>query len=198
MQQNNINDLELLKRAKSYIDKLAQGINPFTDLPAEEDSCVNNVKLSRCYFFVSDILRQVIENGGYVGKREFSATQLTEQVLSELKCLDNAVTITPFAKSVAEVFEKYGMKGIPATAYTSWLVSKHLLDDVVAETGKVRKAVNKYSESVGIFTEEREGYGKSYTAILYSVKAQQFLLDNIAEILAFYNSSKNGENNEDR
>ena len=74
-------------------------------------------------------------------------------------------------------------------------MSKHLLDDVVAQTGKVRKEVNKYSESIGIYTEEKEGYGKSYTAILYSVKAQQFLLDNISEILNYHNLTKNGENN---
>ena len=197
MQQNNFNDLELLKRAKDYMDKLAQGINPFTNEPAADDSCINNVKLSRCYFFVSDILNQVIENGGFVGKRDLSFPQLTEQILSELSCIDHGVAISVFAKSVSAVFEKYGMRGIPVTSYTGWLVSKHLLDDVLSETGKSRRVTNKNSEFVGIYTEERDSYGKRYTAILYSAKAQQFLLDNLAEILSYNNYLKNGENAND-
>ena len=62
-------EFELLCRAKTYIDKLANGINPLNDQLLDENDVVNNVRLSRCFFYVSDILRQVIENGG-VGATE--------------------------------------------------------------------------------------------------------------------------------
>ena len=57
-------ELEKMQRAKMYIDKLANGINPIDDTAAPENDVINNVRLSRCFFYVSDILRQVIENGG--------------------------------------------------------------------------------------------------------------------------------------
>ena len=57
-------ELEKIKRAKMYMDKLANGINPLDDSCVPETELINNVRLSRCFFFVSDILRQVIENGG--------------------------------------------------------------------------------------------------------------------------------------
>ena len=57
-------ELEKIERAKMYIDKLANGINPIDDSMAPDEDIINNVRLSRCFFFVSDILRQVIENGG--------------------------------------------------------------------------------------------------------------------------------------
>ena len=62
-------ELEKIEYAKSFIDKLANGINPLDDSTIKEDEVVNNVRLSRCFFFVSDILRQVIENGGVVSKK---------------------------------------------------------------------------------------------------------------------------------
>ena len=57
-------ELEKIERAKMYMDKLANGINPIDDTMAPDDDLINNVRLSRCFFFVSDVLRQVIENGG--------------------------------------------------------------------------------------------------------------------------------------
>lgn len=57
-------ELEKIERAKMYMDKLANGINPIDDTMAPDDDLINNVRLSRCFFFISDVLRQVIENGG--------------------------------------------------------------------------------------------------------------------------------------
>ena len=50
-------ELEKIAYAKSFIDKLANGINPVDDSPVPETDIVNNVRLTRCFFYVSDILR---------------------------------------------------------------------------------------------------------------------------------------------
>lgn len=57
-------ELEKIERAKMYMDKLANGINPIDESRAPNEDIINNVRLSSCFFYVSDILRQVIENGG--------------------------------------------------------------------------------------------------------------------------------------
>ena len=57
-------ELEKIAYAKSFIDKLANGINPIDDSIIPDGDVVNNVRLSRCFFYVSDILRQVVDNGG--------------------------------------------------------------------------------------------------------------------------------------
>ena len=62
-------ELETMQRAKMYMDKLAQGIDPITDRELPEDSALNNVRLARCFFYVSDVLGQVIANGGMIGGR---------------------------------------------------------------------------------------------------------------------------------
>ena len=57
-------DLEIMQHAKEYLDKLARGIDPLTGREVPEGEIINNVRISRCLFYVSDVLRQVIENGG--------------------------------------------------------------------------------------------------------------------------------------
>ena len=47
-------ELEILKHAKMYIDKLANGIDPITDHEVPEGDIVNNVRLARCFFSATD------------------------------------------------------------------------------------------------------------------------------------------------
>ncbi len=62
-------EVEKMLHAKKYIDQLANGINPLTGEAVAEDDIVNNVRLSRCFFYVSDLLRSMIEAGGRPRKR---------------------------------------------------------------------------------------------------------------------------------
>ncbi len=39
-------ELETLQRAKMYVDKLANGINPLTDQPVDEGDVINHVRIS--------------------------------------------------------------------------------------------------------------------------------------------------------
>ena len=59
-------ELEKIAYAKSFIDKLANGINPLDDKPIPEGDIANNVRLSRCFFYVSDILDKCMKTGELV------------------------------------------------------------------------------------------------------------------------------------
>ena len=52
-------DKTKLKTAQEWIEKLANGINPLTSEPVKENDIVNNVHISRCLFFVSEMLKKV-------------------------------------------------------------------------------------------------------------------------------------------
>lgn len=55
-------DLEMLKKAQNYIEKLANGENPLDDSFISDDSLINDVRISRCLFYVNDVLKQLMEN----------------------------------------------------------------------------------------------------------------------------------------
>ena len=43
-------ELEKIAYAQTFIEKLANGINPLDDTPIPENDIANNVRLSRCFF----------------------------------------------------------------------------------------------------------------------------------------------------
>lgn len=96
-------ELEKMQRAKMYIDKLANGINPIDDAAAPENDVINNVRLSRCFFYVSDILRQVIENGG-TAKAIKSAPKspffLTDEQKNQYIPSDKPISVSEITKAL--------------------------------------------------------------------------------------------------
>lgn len=92
--------LDVMKHAKSYIDQLANGIDPISGKAISPDCVLNQVRLVRCLFYVSDILRQVIENGGQVVAKKRSGKkvpfQMTEEIRGVVRCLPVPVPITQF------------------------------------------------------------------------------------------------------
>lgn len=65
-------ELEKIRYTKDFIDKMANGVNPLDGSPIPENDLLNHVRISRCLFYVSDILRQVIENDGTEKKKRQS------------------------------------------------------------------------------------------------------------------------------
>ena len=55
-------ELETIKRAKMYMDKLSIGINPLDDTPVPEEELLNHVRLAKCFCFISQILQKVIDH----------------------------------------------------------------------------------------------------------------------------------------
>lgn len=68
-----MNENEKLLKAKSYLDKLANGINPITNELASENDTIRYYKLYTYFkilFYVSDVLRNLIENNNNPQKRK--------------------------------------------------------------------------------------------------------------------------------
>ena len=91
-------ELEIMQRAKMYLDKLAQGIDPISGDEVPEDSVLNNVRLARCFFYVSGILQQVIDNGGTVVALQGQKVPfyMTPQQVSQVVLPDHGLRITEF------------------------------------------------------------------------------------------------------
>lgn len=84
-----MNDNQKLLKAKSYLDKLANGINPVTNEIVPESDTINNIHISRCLFYISDVLRNVIEgNTGSPKKKSSKAPfSITAQQLAGLSLI---------------------------------------------------------------------------------------------------------------
>lgn len=177
-------ELEKMNRAKVYMDKLANGIDPITDLELPSDSALNNVRLARCFFYVSDILRQVIDNGGTVKPVKQQKRSDFDLPAEKRGALVSAgpVSISEFAARINGAIDE-GMKKLSTTAITGWLVSKGFLAEDKYPSGKKSRLPTKEGEYIGLSTELRQGQYGEYYLVVYSEDAQRFVLDNLEEIL---------------
>lgn len=197
----NLNESEKLLKAKSYLDKLANGINPITNELASENDTINNIHISRCLFYVSDVLRNLIENNNNPQKKKNCKIpfSVTPQQLADYVFDDNPITVTEITKKLNSLIDTEEMKGIKTTSITNWLIKINMLEYFADENGKNHKIPTENGIQLGITTQERLGMYGSYKVVLYDSNVQQFILDNI-DTIAYYNTQKksynfNGEGN---
>ena len=182
-------ELEKIAYAKSFIDKLANGINPLDDAPLPEGDIANNVRLSRCFFYVSDILRQVIENGGVEREQKPPRPRRQEFALSAsqragLLVSSRALTVSEIANQLNRCIDVESMKKITGAMINNWLLSIGLLEVIVLANGKQRKGPTERGNEMGIFVDERNGQFGQYFVVLFTPEAQQFIYDNLEAIVA--------------
>ena len=179
-------DLEILQRAKTYIDQMANGIDPITGKEAGETDVINNVRISRCLFYVSDILRQVIENGGVLSKpkKKKEPFRLTDAQLEKFRYSEEPISVSEITKRFNELADGGEHVQLKYTQLTAWLIENGMLQETALADGKTAKRPTAHGAEIGIITEQRSGQYGTYTVVLYNKEAQRFIADHLAAILA--------------
>lgn len=182
-------ELEKMERARQYMVKLAQGEDPLTGQELPDDTVLNNVRLSRCFFYVAEVLGNLVKNGGQVsrpakGKRTMPA--LTPEELSAVAPADQPLNISGFCRLVNDALGDEDKK-ITYNPIVQWLTEKGFLQTVPTENGRTRRGATEQSALVGIWEELRQGQNGSYVLVCYGPEAQRFLLDNLPAIQAWWN-----------
>lgn len=174
-------EIEIIARAQMYLEKLANGVNPLTDEEVAENDVVNNVRISRCLFYVTDILKQITSTGSFeIKKSEFN---LTQKQLADFEYSSTPITVTEMTKRLNELANPAQSKPLKSGVITDWLTQSGMLTNVIINN-KTQKRVSDAGKSIGIISEQRTGQqGGLYEAISYDCNAQQFIIDNIDEII---------------
>lgn len=183
-------ELEKIEYTKMFIDKLANGVNPIDNTEISGGDIVNNVRISRCLFYVSEILGEVIKNGG-VSKKSNSKKLLPFEIIPEqierVPITDEYIGIKNFVTAINEQIDCEVYKKLKVTSVTEWLVDVEMLYNEIIG-GKKRKKPTSNGKSIGITTQVHTGQYGEYEMVLYGKEAQQFILDNIDAIVAKNNA----------
>ena len=195
MNRNDYTSKELVmrERAKMYLDKLVSGINPVDNTPIEANNFILNPKIKNCFQFLSDYIGEVnakecrrLQRG-----RMVNPFNLTPEQKLHIPIVDQAISVSEFADNVNSIVDDETVKPLKATSITAWLVDKGFLTVITDKDGKNKKLPTQAGLQIGIFTETR--YSKKnteYQAVLYTKEAQQFIADNIGEIIDKNNTQK--------
>lgn len=179
-------ELETLERARDYMAKLANGIDPITGAEMPEDSVLNNVRLSRCFFYVENVLRKTIENGGVEGRKKRAGRELfflTAAQKEAFPYFEEPVGVTDFVSRLNEQVNPERVKKLSTTAVTGYLLEAGFLQEQLREDGKKYRRPTEAGRAIGIITQLRRGQYGEYEAVFYNTDAQHFIIDNLDAIL---------------
>ena len=179
-------ELEKIAYAKSFIDKLANGINPLDDTPIPDDDIANNVRLSRCFFFVSDILRQVYENGGVTKSKRAPKIpfSVSAEQLAKFEYSAEPIAVSEIAKRIYAMAENENMEKVSYRQINQWLLNIGMLYLHDAGGRKPVKRPTEEGNQIGITVASRMGRYGEYQVVLYNEGAQRFILDNLEAVIA--------------
>ena len=174
-------DEEKIVTAKVWIEKLANGINPLNDELVKEDDIINNVHISRCLFYVAELLSDV-KAGTTAEKKSRKKFFLSAKDAANIS-ISKPNGIANFVKLVNGYIPD-DMKALSAVQVIKWLRHEGLMQEVQKEDGHKTNLPTEKGNSLGINIEiQRNPDGLNYQRVVYSVNAQRFLLNNIESIV---------------
>ena len=173
-------DIEKLNSAKVWIEKLAKGINPLNDELVKEDDLINNVHISRCLFYVSELLGEIKENTSNE-KRDRNAFFLSRRVAENIP-VSTPNGIANFVKLV-NAYIPTDMKPLSAAQVIRWLRNNGYLEEINIDDKHKTNLPTKKGNNFGISVSIQQNLnGQEYRRVMYDISAQQLLLSNIESI----------------
>ncbi len=185
-------ELDVMRHAKDYLDKLSRGIDPLTDQPVPEGDIVRGERLQLCFVYVSGVLEKVIAQGGVTtpGRRNGGPLPFALPLALRERYVfsDSPVQLSAIAGQLNEMVDKSGMKRLKATSITQFLLQGGFLAEHERPDGRKYKRPTEQGLALGISTERRTSANGEYTVMLYDRQAQHFILDNLDAVIDLSNA----------
>ena len=179
-------DMEKLNRALVFVERIADGKDPISDIPAKDDATMNNPDIIRCMFFVKEALAMLKRNKGVVGrtpavkKKEFPMESLSSFNYVEKK------TITKLIEQLNSEINTEEYKKLSYKIVTDWLKENGYLEEREdSQLGKKVTLSTAKGQAVGItHAFQTSMSGASYYRVEYDREGQEFVVMNLPEMIA--------------
>ncbi len=179
-------DMKKLETAIVYLQRIAEGSNPINNLPADEDSVLNNPNVIRCMFFVKEVLEEVKRNNGYIGKKSKKSDKadFPIEVLDAFSYKEDKA-ISRFVEQINESVNGDIYKKVNYKPITQWLkLNGFLQEEHSKEFNKVITLPTEKGIQLGVRAERRSSSrGVEYMLVIYGKQAQEYIVQNIENIL---------------
>ncbi len=179
-------ELQKIQRAKMYVDKLVNGINPLTGFRLSDDETVRDDRVIACFEYISEVLEINIRNWdseNAVKGLEEQLVFMTEEQKLQLRISYGPCTVTNMVNEINRVLEQNGSKKINGIWINDWLESIGML----TKNGFGNRIASPNGREIGIISELKNGsnYGEYYVN-MFSVGAQGFIYENLDRIIDYH------------
>ncbi len=182
-------DTKKLETAIIYLQRMSEGNNPVNNMPADDDSVINNPNVLRCMAFVKEVLEELKRNDGYIGRRPRNNkdSNKNDYPLEALKDFqyNGDKTITKLVEQINSLADMTKFKRITYNPITGWLKKNgYLVDGNIEGRSTKCTMVTEKGQEIGILSEIRIGArNEKYVYIIYGKLAQEFIVSNLEKIL---------------
>ena len=108
-----------MKHANNYIEKMANGINPLTDKKCNDNDMINNVRISRCLFYVSKVLDDVIKNNNKKRTNGSIPFYMDNDTIKGYRITDEKLSISKVVSRINELKTNDNMKNLKEHVITN-------------------------------------------------------------------------------
>lgn len=186
-----MNEINKLKRAKLYMDKLSNGIDPNSGMRVHEDDIVRDSRVIACFEYISRVLEWEIESfENKPVKSEKQSQQrvyITDEQFTELQLNYGECRVSDIAKEINRVIADNCTKKMQAAWINNWLESIGM----ICKNAYDCRIATSDGGDIGISSHlKTSSQGREYYLNLYSVQAQSFIYDNLNAIISYHYEGK--------
>lgn len=189
-----LTEKEKMQRAKFYMLKLSQGINPTDNSKIQSDTLSGKERLSKCFEYVVQVLDSAIKNETVTqektslkrGKKPFS---ITREQLEKVKISADDVVISELVSEINKAVADDSVKKLQAKTVNDWPVREGYLKNSVDRKERTHRELTEKSADIGISSKQGIGAFGKYTIVMYSEQAQKFITENLPKIIADANKT---------
>ena len=178
-----MDELEKIKYTKAFIDSLAEGINPLNGEPIPEDDLLNNVRISRCMFYVSTLLDKLCSGKGLPTPQKKLKNADKQPFFIDDDCIRNFeypntdVYASDITNKLNALIDTNSMQKIKVSAITEWLTNEGYLQLHGSANGNIYKKPTDSGKELGISEEFRSGNLGGYFVLRYNTNAQRYIVE---------------------
>lgn len=174
-----LSEIEKIEKAKNIIKQIADGTNPVNGDVIEGDVLLNDPRIIRCFYFVSEVLNNVIK-GEYKKPSRFV---ITEHEKARVVFTEGNTGVNQIAQCINKQINPLVSKKTTGAAINIGLTRMGIITKTRNDEGKTRTTVNEDSHLYGFHLEKRNFNGRDYDVVVIDDKGKKFILDNIEEIM---------------
>lgn len=179
--------LQMILKAKTYLECMAHSIDPTTQ-EAIDDAVLQKHEIKEMFQYIVSLLDELIINDGEVinvtTPIEFQIEKINKNLIT---VSDQPIQISGFVKRINNQVDKTKMGSFKQSLLTEWLLRNGYLNK---NKRTVLKDITVYlttesSKDIGIIEQDRinSETGEIKKAIVLTKKAQEFIVDNLENII---------------
>ncbi len=191
-----LTEKEKIQRARMYLWKLHENIDPLTDQEIGQDSVLRQERMKKCLAYVVEVLGREVqalekeEESAAAGKKDRKRERqkrrdfyLTQEEIDSVKLVSEPCVISVFLQAVNAAAASDGRKKLQAKKVNNWLVRQGYLEDRQDGRGYLHRELTERSAEIGITSRQGMGSFGPYSIILYDEQAQKYILEHIEDIV---------------